>query len=108
MQMSQQAERFQVREDVANGGAAYAQGAMRHKRARTDGCRRGDVFVDDGPQDRVGSRIQRADGAAWSSRHVRLHFPTGCERWFEWRPPRLSRREALRQAADPLFGLLLW
>ena len=68
--MRKQPQRFQVGQDVPHCGAAHAEAVVLHQRPGTHRGRRGDVFVDDGPQDRVGSHIQRADGAAWTSRHV--------------------------------------
>jgi hypothetical protein len=69
VRMRQQAQGLQIGQDVSDRGAAHPERVVRDKRARADGRRRGHVFVDDGPQDCVGSRIERADGAAWSSRH---------------------------------------
>jgi len=48
--MGQQTQSLQVREDAAHGRAAHAERVVLDQRTRTDGCRRGYVFVDDSPQ----------------------------------------------------------
>ena len=59
----QEAGRLEVGEDVADGRARHAKAVALDERRRPDGRCGVDVFLDDGPEDRLGARIQRAGGA---------------------------------------------
>jgi len=61
--MGQQAGRLEVSEDPAHRGAADGQRVTGNKRLRADRHGGGDVFLDDGPEDRLRSGVQRARGA---------------------------------------------
>ena len=62
VRMGQQAGRFELREDVADRGAGHAEAVALDERLAAD--RRGgrDVFLDDGPKDRLGAEVQGAEG----------------------------------------------
>ena len=74
VRVGQEAGRLEVGEDVAHGRARHAEAVALDERGRADGCRGVDVFLDDGPEDRLGARIQRAGGAD-ASRH---DLASGC------------------------------
>ena len=61
--MTEQTGRFELREDGPNGGAGHAEAVALDERLAAD--RRGgrDVFLDDGPKDRLGAEVQGAEGA---------------------------------------------
>src|SRR4029079_569690 len=60
--------RLELGEDAADGRAGHAEAIALHERLAPD--RRGgrDVFLDDGPKDRLRAKVQGAEWAAWSSR----------------------------------------
>ena len=64
VRVGQQAGRFELREDAAHRGAGHAEAIAVDERLAAD--RRGgrDVFLDDGPKDRLGAEVQRAAGVA--------------------------------------------
>ena len=55
--------RLELGEDAADGRAGHAEAVALDERLRADGRRGGDVFLDDGPKDRLGAEVQGADGA---------------------------------------------
>ena len=54
---------LELGEDVPDGRARHAEAVALDERGRPDRGRVSDVFLDDGPEDRLGSGIQRAGGA---------------------------------------------
>ena len=76
VRVGQEALRLQLREDGPYRGGADLELIALHERLRSDRCRAGDVFLDDGAQDRLGSLIQRAGAASNSSGH-RCVAPAG-------------------------------
>ncbi len=70
VRVGQQAGCLEVGEDAADGRAGHAEAVALDERLRSD--RRGgrDIFLDDGPKDRLCAKVQGADGAA-SSRQGR-------------------------------------
>ena len=63
--------RLQLGEDVADSGARHAEAVALDERLAADRLCRRDVFLDDGPKDRLGAEVQRAEWAACSSRQTR-------------------------------------
>ena len=70
VRVGQQTGRLELGEDAADGRTGHAEAVALHERLRSD--RRGgrDIFLDDGPKDRLCAKVQGADGAA-SSRQGR-------------------------------------
>ena len=66
--MGQQAVRLELGEDVADGRAGHAEAVALDERLAADRRRGGDVFLDDGPKDRLRAEVQGAEWAASSSR----------------------------------------
>ena len=68
VRVGQQAVRLELGEDAADGRAGHAEAIALDERLAAD--RRGgrDVFLDDGPKDRLRAKVQGAEWAAWSSR----------------------------------------
>ena len=60
MRMRRAAGRLQLGHDVAHGGRADAEAVLLDQRLAADRLCGRDVFLDDGPQDRRGARLQRA------------------------------------------------
>ena len=63
MRMRQQSGGFKLGQDAADRGARDTQAVSLDERLRADGHRGGDVFLDDGPQDRLCAEVQGAEGA---------------------------------------------
>ena len=68
VRVGQQAVRLELGEDAADGRAGHAEAVALDERLAAD--RRGgrDVFLDDGPKDRLRAKVQGAEWAAWSTR----------------------------------------
>ena len=62
--MGQQPVRLELGEDVANRRAGHAEAVSLDQRLAADRRGGGDVFLDDGPKDRLCAEVQWADGAA--------------------------------------------
>ena len=58
VRVGQQPGRLEVGEDVPDGRARHAEAVALDERVGADRRRGGDVFLDDGPQDRLRARIQ--------------------------------------------------
>ena len=70
--MAEEAGELQLREDVADRGAGHAEPVPVDERLAADRRGGGDVFLDDGPEDRLCAKVQRADGATDSTRQGRF------------------------------------
>jgi hypothetical protein len=72
VRVGQQAVRLELGEDAPDGRARHGEAVALDERLAPD--RRGgrDVFLDDGPKDRLGAEVQRAAGAARPTRHASL------------------------------------
>ena len=66
--MTQEPGRLQLRHHVADRGGADAQAVLHDQRVAAHRLRRGDVFLDDGPQDGLRARLQRTR-AVLATRH---------------------------------------
>ena len=62
--MGQQAGRLELGEDVADGRAGHAEAVALDERLAADRRGGGDVFLDDGPKDRLRAEVQGAEWAA--------------------------------------------
>ena len=69
--MGQQSGQLELGEDVANGRAGHAEPIALDERLAADRRGGGDVFLDDGPEDRLCAEVQRAGGAADATRQGR-------------------------------------
>ena len=69
--MGQQPGGLELGEDAPDGRAGHAEAVALDERLAADRRRGGDVFLDDGPKDRLRAKVQGADGAASSSRQGR-------------------------------------
>ena len=65
--MGQQPAELELGEDVADGRAGHAEAVAVDERVAADRRRGRDVFLDDGPKDRLCAEVQWAGGAADSS-----------------------------------------
>ena len=63
VRVGQQAFVLELGQHMSHRGAADAKAVPRDQCLRTDGHRARDVFLDDGPEDRLGSEVQRARGS---------------------------------------------
>ena len=68
VRVGQQAVRLELGEDAADGRAGHAEAVALDERLAADRRRGRDVFLDDGPKDRLRAKVQGAEWAAWSSR----------------------------------------
>ena len=68
VRVGQQAVRLELGEDAADGRAGHAEAIALDERLAADRRRGRDVFLDDGPKDRLRAKVQGAEWAAWSSR----------------------------------------
>ena len=59
----QETARLELREDAAHGRARDAQAVAIHQGLGPDGGCGRDIFLDDGPKDRLRAKVQGADGA---------------------------------------------
>ena len=75
----EEAGHLELGEDVADRRRADAQRVPLHERVRPDRRSGGDVFLDDGQQDRLGSGVERTAAAADSSRHGMAPLGGPCE-----------------------------
>ena len=64
VRVGQQAVGLELGEDVADGGAGHAEAVALDERLAADRRRGGDVFLDDGPKDRLRAKVQGAEWAA--------------------------------------------
>jgi hypothetical protein len=71
MRMAQQPSHLQLSQDVADGRAGHAEGVALDECQTADRLGGGDVFLDDGPKDRLRAEVQRAERAADPSRQTR-------------------------------------
>jgi hypothetical protein len=69
--MGQQPGQLQLSEDVADRGARHAEAVAVDERLAADRLCRRDVFLDDGPKDRLGAEVQRAEWATDATRQTR-------------------------------------
>jgi hypothetical protein len=69
--MRQQAGCLELREDVPHGRARHAKAVSVDERLARDRLCRRDIFLDDGPKDRLRAEVQRAEWAADASRQTR-------------------------------------
>ncbi len=67
----QEASRLEVGEDVPDSRTRHAKAIALDERQAADRLCRRDVFLDDGPKDRLGAEVQRAEWAANASRQTR-------------------------------------
>ena len=77
--MVQEAGELQLGKDVSNGRAGHAEPIPIDERLAPDRCRGGHVFLDDGPEDRLCAKVQRAAGATDPTRQG--HSPDCCCGW---------------------------
>ena len=75
----EEAGELELGEDVADRRAGHAEPIPIDERLAADRRRGGDVFLDDGPEDRLCAKVQRAAGATDSTRQG-LFSRFGC-RW---------------------------
>ena len=68
VRVGQQAVRLELGEDVADGRAGHAEAVALDERLAADRRGGGDVFLDDGPKDRLRAKVQGAEWAANPSR----------------------------------------
>ena len=68
---------LQLGQDVAHGGGAHAERVALNERLGADRRGRRDVFLDDGPQDRLRPGVERSAAAADSSHHGRAPLAGG-------------------------------
>jgi hypothetical protein len=68
VRMCQEPVRLELGEDAAHGRAGHAEAVALHERLAADRRGGGDVFLDDGPKDRLRAKVQGAEWAAGSSR----------------------------------------
>jgi hypothetical protein len=64
VRMGQEAAELELGEDVPDGRAGHAKPIAIHERVAANRRRGGDVFLDDGPKDRLCAEVQGAGGAA--------------------------------------------
>ena len=72
VRVGQQAGHLELGEDVADGRAGHAEAVALDERLAADRLCGRDVFLDDGPKDRLRAEVQRAEGAADASRQLVL------------------------------------
>ena len=72
VRMGQQAGHLELGEDVADGRAGHAEAVALDERLAADRLCGRDVFLDDGPEDRLGAEVQGAEGAADPTRQLVL------------------------------------
>ena len=68
VRVAEQARQLQLGEDVADGRAGHAEAIPVDERLAADRGRGGDVFLDDGPQDRLCAKVKWAAGATDATR----------------------------------------
>ena len=64
VRVGQQAGHLELGEDVADRRAGHAEAVALDERLAADRLGGRDVFLDDGPKDRLGAEVQGAEGAA--------------------------------------------
>jgi hypothetical protein len=69
VRVRQEAGALELREHGAHGRAGHAEAIALDERLAADRCGGGDVFLDDGPKDRLGAKVQEAAQLTRSSRH---------------------------------------
>ena len=69
--MRQETCRLELSEDVAHRRARDAKAVSVDERLARDRLCRRDIFLDDGPKDRLRAEVQRAEWAAYASRQTR-------------------------------------
>ena len=70
--MRQEAGHLELREHVAHGRAGHAEAVPLDERGGSTGWAVRDVFLDDGPKDRLCAEVQGAAGATDATRHEPL------------------------------------
>src|SRR5207249_4763788 len=68
MRVVEEARQLELGEDVANRGAGHTEVVALDERLAADGRRGGDVFLNDGPENRLCAKVQWAAGATNSTR----------------------------------------
>ena len=71
VRVGQQPGRFELREDASNGRAGHAEAVALDERLAADRLSGRDVFLDDGPKDRLRAEVQGAEWASVSTRQAR-------------------------------------
>ena len=66
MRVGQEAGALELGQDASDGRARHAEAVALDQRLRADGRRGGDIFLDDGPKDRLRAEVQGAGGAVSS------------------------------------------
>ena len=81
VRVGQQAVRLELGEDAAHGRAGHAEAVAVDERLAADRRRGRDVFLDDGPKDRLGAKVQGAEWAAIPSRQGPVSSVVSTLRW---------------------------